>query len=326
MKFINKKKNVIVLLLLSLLFLVGCGKQQTLKNNFPVFDTQFASAENQAVSHELLTLNLCVPQAANIANEQLENPYVGAAGFFDITAKTVPYGKNLYTKVYPASTTKILTALIVLERCKLDEIVTVSETAPILPSGAASCNLQAGDKITVQQLMYGLLLVSGNDCAVALAEHVSGSVAEFSVLMNEKCQDLGATQSHFVNPNGLHSDEHFTTIYDMYLIFNSCIKNEEFLKIIHTPSFLASYSDRNGALVEHQYETTNPFLKDKGNIPQGVTIIGGKTGTTFNAGNCLILLSQNEAGNQQISIVLKAESREILVQYIKKMIEEFSNL
>ena len=326
MKFINKKKNIIVLLLLSSLFIVGCGRQQTLKNEFPVYNIRFLSAENPAVSHELLTLDLCVPQAANIANDQLDNPYIGGAGFFDVTAKTVPYGKNLFTKMYPASTTKILTALIVLEKCKLDEVVTVSELATELPNGAVGCNLNAGDQITVEQLLHGLLLVSGNDCAVALAEHVSGSVPEFATLMNKKCRDLGATHSNFVNPNGLHVENHFSTIYDMYLIFNACIKNEEFLKIIHTSSFLSSYLDKNGKSIEHQYETTNLFLTGEEKVPKDVIILGGKTGTTFDAGKCLILLSQNKVGNQQISIVLKADSKEILFHYMRKMLEEFSNL
>jgi len=325
-KFINKNRYAVVLLLLITLNISGCQKQQTLKNSFSVYDVQFLSTENPAVSHELLTLDLCVPTAENIATEQLDNPYIGGAGFFDVTAKTVPYGKNLFAKMYPASTTKILTALLVLENCKLDEVVTVSETATKLPGGAVSCGLQAGDQITVQQLLYGLLLVSGNDCAVALAEHVSGSVEEFSKLMNKKCQDLTATHSNFVNPNGLHEDNHYSTVYDMYLIFNACIKNEEFLKIIHTPSFLSSYTDKNGKAVEHQYETTNMFLSGEEKAPKEVTIIGGKTGTTFDAGKCLILLSQNKAGNSQISIVLKAESKELLFQYIRKMMEEFSNL
>lgn len=326
MKYINKKKKLIVLLLLSSLFIVGCGKQQVLKDRFSVYDIQFLAAENPKISHELLTLDLCVPQGENVANEQLDNPYIGGAGFFDVTAKTVPYGKNLFAKMYPASTTKILTALIVLEHCKLDEVVTVSELATYLPNGAVGCNLQTGDQLTVEQLLYGLMLVSGNDCAVALAEHVSGSVEEFSILMNSKCKDLGATQSNFVNPNGLHVDNHYTTIYDMYLIFNSCIKNEEFLKIINTSSFLSSYCDKNGGSVERQYETTNLFLSGEESVPKGITILGGKTGTTFDAGKCLILLSQNEAGNKQISIVLKADNKELLFHYIREMLEAFSNL
>ena len=143
--------------------------------------------------------------------------------------------------------------------------------------------------------------------------------------MNLKCKEVGATQSNFVNPNGLHADDHYTTIYDLYLIFNACIQNEEFVKIIHTPSFQSNYKDKTGNPVEALYKTTNLFLSGEETVVEGITIIGGNKGTTNDAGKCLILLSQNSNGNNQISIVMKAGSKELLFQYMGKMMEEFSN-
>lgn len=326
MKFTSKRTKILSVLIVLSVILSGCQNQEALKDPYPVYETQLAVQAAQTQAPQFMGSTLCVPESDNVAEAQLAQPYVEAAGLFDITAQTVPYCKNVYTKMYPASTTKIVTALLILENCKLDEVVTVSENATKLPNGAVGCRLKAGDQITVEQLLYGLLLVSGNDCAIALAEHMSQTVEGFAQKMNERCKMLGATHSNFVNPNGLHDANHYTSIYDLYLIFQQCIKNPEFVKIIHTPTYKATYKDSAGKVVENVYDTTNMFLSGKETVPGGITIVGGKTGTTYNAGNCLVLLCQNSKGNSQILIVLKAENREFLYQHMKKMMEEFSNL
>ena len=326
MKFISKKTKFLSIIVILSLFLAGCQKQGALKEPYPVYQTQLKVQSAQTNAPQFMGSALCVPEGNQVAEDTLPQPYVEAAGLFDVTAQTVPYCKNVYGKMYPASTTKILTALLILENCKLDEVVTVSENATKLPGGAVGCKLKVGDQITVEQLLYGLLLVSGNDCAVALAEHMSQTVEGFAQKMNEKCKLLGATHSNFVNPNGLHDDNHYTSVYDMYLIFQECIKNPEFVKIVHTTSYKATYKDSTGAVVENMYETTNMFLDGKETVPGGISIIGGKTGTTNDAGKCLILYCKNKKGNDQILIVLKAGSKELLYQHMRKMMEEFSNL
>lgn len=326
MRSTSKKSKFLVILLVLCFFLNGCQSQNTLKDSYPVYKTQLTTQKTQTTASQFVGSSLCVPEGPNVSQTGIDNPYIGAAGLFDVTAQSVPYGKNVYTRMYPASTTKILTALIVLENCKLDEMVTISENATKLPSGAVGCKIKAGDQISVEQLLYGLLLVSGNDCAVALAEHVSQTVEGFAKKMNEKCIQLGATHSNFVNPNGLHDANHYSTVYDLYLIFQACIQNPDFVKIIHTPSFKSVYKDKAGVTVENLYETTNLFLDGKETVPGGITIVGGKTGTTNDAGKCLVLFCQNAKGNNQILIVLKAGSKELLYQHMRKMMQEFSNL
>ena len=152
MKFISKKTKFFSIFLILCLCLSGCQKQETLKDPYSVYQTQLKIQSAQASTPQFMGSTLCVPEGNQVAEEALPQPYVEAAGLFDVTTQTVPYCKNVYGKMYPASTTKILTALLILENCKLDEIVTVSENATKLPGGAVGCKLKAGDQISVEQL------------------------------------------------------------------------------------------------------------------------------------------------------------------------------
>ncbi|MEI3340415.1 MAG: serine hydrolase [Eubacterium sp.] len=144
----------------------------------------------------------------------------------------------MYEKRYPASTTKILTAYLALKYGKLDDTLTVSQDAIYtLMAGSSICGLKPGDKITLEDALYGLMLCSGNDAANVIAEYISGSTEKFADLMNEEAKALGATQSHFVNAHGLPDEDHYTTAYDLYLIFNAAIKNEDF---VHFVPFICS--------------------------------------------------------------------------------------
>ena len=150
----------------------------------------------------------------------------------DRKSKQVIIGKNEYSKVKMASTTKIMTATIIIENCNLNDIVTISKKAS--RTGGSRLGLKANDKISVLNLLYGLLLCSGNDVAVALAEHCSGSVPEFCNLMNQKAYELGLANSHFESPHGLDSDNHYTTAYELALLTNYALHNEIFSNIVGT--------------------------------------------------------------------------------------------
>ena len=152
-----------------------------------------------------------------------------AAILVEVSTGRILYEKNSTKQLYPASTTKILTAILVLENCDLDEKVTVRETAlNNIPSGYVTCNLQIGEQLTVNDLLYALMIPSANDAAYVLAEHVGGSVEGFSAMMNDKARALGCKTTHFVNPNGIHDDSHYSTAYDLYLIADYAMKNETF--------------------------------------------------------------------------------------------------
>ena len=143
----------------------------------------------------------------------------GAGLLVERSQDRVLFEKNAYKKMYPASTTKILTAIVVLENTNLSDMATISQNAlETIPNGYVTCNLQIGEELSVRDLMYALMVKSANDAAVVLAEHVAGSVENFSNMMNQKAKDIGCKNTHFVNPNGIHADNHYTTAYDLYLM------------------------------------------------------------------------------------------------------------
>ena len=170
--------------------------------------------------------------------------------------------------------------------------------------------------------MYGLMIPSGNDAANAIADHIAGSTEAFAEKMNAKAKELGATHTHFVNANGLHSTDHYTTAYDLYLIFNEALKQPLFRQIINTKSYTADYTDANGAAKQQVWEVGNWYQKGDRETPLGVTVLGGKTGTTQAAGYCLIMASDGDDGKEYISIVLKSANRLSLYDNMTEIIEK----
>ncbi len=164
-------------------------------------------------------------------------PQINAQGSVLIDASTgkVLFGKNEETTFEPASTTKVMTALITLEKSNLDDEVTVQEDYTKV--GGTGIGLLKGDVLTVRDLLFGLLLDSDNDCANALADHISGNVDEFSKLMNAKAKELGALHTNFKNPSGMPDPEHITTPHDLALFLRAAINNKEYMEISQTPSY-----------------------------------------------------------------------------------------
>lgn len=284
------------------------------------------SASDAGAAKSYFASNLCVAEDVSLGTDVTNSQVAEGAGAFNLATNSVVYAKNLYEKLYPASTTKILTAYIALKYCEdLDAYVTISENAVNQASDSSVCNLKAGDVIRLRDLLYGLMLRSGNDAAVAIAEYVSGDVDSFAALMNEEAVAMGATRSHFVNPNGLPDENHYTTIYDMYLIFSNAVQNQTFLDIIGTKSYDTVYTDANGEQVEHTWENTNQYLTGAVTAPDGFTVVGGKTGTTGEAGYCLVLYSYNALSQPIISIVFKADGKSNLYLLMNEMLQGFAN-
>lgn len=170
----------------------------------------------------------------SIKANAIELPPVYSEGAILMDGRTgkILYSKNEHTQYEPASTTKVMTALVVLEKVKLTDKVTIGENPPLVDGSAIG--IQNEEVYTVEELMLGLLLESGNDCAEALAEYVAGSNAEFAKLMNAKAKDLGALNTNFKNPSGLHEDGHVTTAYDLALIMKAAAHNEDFVRLAET--------------------------------------------------------------------------------------------
>ena len=226
--------------------------------------------------------------------------------------------------MYPASTTKILTAYLAITQANPDDIVTISEHAADQASDSSVCGMRAGDRIKLSDLLYGLMLKSGNDAAVAIAEHISGSEEAFAELMNETARSFGATNSHFVNANGLHDEDHYTCVYDLYLIFAHAIEEDFFMQLIQTTSYTVYYTDASGAQASQTWTNTNKYLNGEVTQPDGITVLGGKTGTTNAAGYCLVLLSNNDKKEPVISVILKSDGRNNLYYVMNQVLANFA--
>lgn len=328
MKSINKHKIKIFGAVLLVLAATGCGsKKADLERPYDIYGM---AAGNIALSENknqktLFANGLCVADDMDFGTESTTSKVAQGAGVFNLATKTVTYGQNIYGKLYPASTTKIMTAYLVLKYCEdLETKVTVSENAATQEKGSSVCGVNTGDVISVNALLYGLMLSSGNDAAIALAEQISGSAEAFAELMNQEALSLGATQSHFVNPNGLPDENHYTSVYDLYLIFQKAIQDERFVNLISATSYEASYTDAEGNPVNKKWENTNQYFTGYASAPEGITVIGGKTGTTQAAGYCLALYSMNAKGEPILSIVLKADGKADLYLLMNEMLQGFA--
>ena len=302
----------------------GCGTaSDKLANRYPVYQMSFTS-DQADVTGNFFGTSRCVGGISNVG--EVNDPQVAVgAGVFNMATGEIPYAQNIYDPLYPASTTKILTAYIALKEGNLDDVITVSENALNLDPDSSTCGLIAGDQITLRDLLFGLMMKSGNDAAVAIAEYISGDVTAFAAKMNEEARMLGATKSNFVNPHGLPDDNHYTSVYDLYLIFSEAVKNDTFVDLIHTTTYTANYTHADGSEATQEWNSTNQYFSGGANVPEGFTIIGGKTGTTGAAGFCLVLLSENTAGQRIISIVLKADCKSNLYLLMNEILAGYGN-
>ena len=247
-----------------------------------------------------------VSDAAKAAADAIAKPEISSeAGIlYDVTNGRVLFEKNADEKLAPASTTKLMTALLVLEKAKLDDKVTFSKTAVTdLESGAVKIGLVEGDQVAVKDCLYALLLKSANEVANGLAEHVSGSISGFSELMNTRARELGCTNTHFVNPNGLNSDEQYTTCRDMAKIAAAAFANQTLCEIDSTLSYQFPATKAASA------RTITPghkmlYPKDSRYY---AGIVGGKTGYTSKAGNTLVTCVEKD-GVRMVAVVLKSRS------------------
>ena len=220
-----------------------------------------------------------------------------AAVLMDAETGQVLYAKNAHKPLPPASLTKIMTAIVVLERCDLDAVVKASKRA--VNTQASSMHLRVGEEVKVRDLLYALMLRSANDAAVALAEHAAGSVEAFAQLMNEKAKSLGAKHTRFVNPHGLHDPRHVSTAYDLALITRYAMENETFRTIVKTPYYIVSRSLNQDDL---RMVNKAKFLQE---YPDAE---GVKTGYTNQAGYCFAGSAYRD-GRRLITVVLNSPQR-----------------
>ena len=240
------------------------------------------------------------------------------------TGKVI-FEQNARERRSPASITKIMTAMIALQSGKLNDTVTITQDNVTLEDGSQVCGFVAGDQVTLDQLLHCLLVYSGNDAASAIAEYVGGSTENFVQMMNDYAAKLGCTGTHFSNPHGLQDENHYTTPYDIYLMLNEAFTYPEFTEITELPSYTVTYTGSDGTEKSTTLTATDHYLTGEATAPKDVTILGGKTGTTEVAGNCLAILTQNAYGKTFVSIVMGADTKELLYQEMNSLLQNINS-
>lgn len=310
-------------------FLTGCGNAKydmAYELNNDVSSFQLLNITNQETL-EPFAADLCVANN-DVKAAGVDFPEAGTAALFNLKSLDTLYAKNVNLQVNPASLTKVMTALVAIKYGSTEQMLTASENVLITEPGAQLCGIKPGDQMTLDQALHILLIYSANDVAVMIAEGVSatvnggaGSIEDFVDLMNKEAVELGATNCNFTNPNGLTEDGHYMTTYDLYLIFQEALKYDLFNQIIQMTSYSTVYKDRNGDDKSLEVNTTNLYLRGTYEMPAGVNVIGGKTGTTNAAGHCLMLLSKSSNGTPYISIIMKESSGETLYTDMNRLLE-----
>ena len=233
--------------------------------------------------------------------------YCTNAVLVDANYDEVLYEYNAHDKAYPASMTKVMTALLTLEALEAgtitgDTMVTVSDHAARKDfPDESTANLKSGEQMNVTDLLYCLMLPSANDAAKALAEHLGGSIDNFAAMMNQRAKELGCTNTHFINPHGLHDSNHYTTAYDMALMFMEAMEHDLFLEIISTASYTAAATNISK---ERFFFNTNGLISNlyySGHVYD--KCIGGKTGSTDQAGRCLVAAAE-DGDKLMVSVIM----------------------
>lgn len=269
------------------------------------------------------TSKLCVTAENNIYLDGVEFSSHAYGGLFHVEQQKVLFAQGIYEKIYPASITKIMTAILALKYGNMEDIVTISADALNLEDGSTEVGFQPGDQVSMEELFHGLLIYSGNDAAMTIAQHVGGTVEHFVEMMNEEAARLGATKTHFANPTGLHDEQHYTTVYDIYLMLTEALTYPEFVSVIQKNGYNLTYKRGEESLVRH-LDSTDQYLTKQIIPPKNVNILGGKTGTTSQAGSCLALVSQNAYGEPFISIVVHAPNKTILYENMNSLLSKIN--
>lgn len=253
----------------------------------------------------LLTFFFCIFPYFNYAATSV-NVNANAAILVDLSSGKIIFEKNAYEKMYPASTTKIMTAILALENSKLSDTATVSQNAvSSVPLTYTNANLQVDEVLTMEQLLHVLLIPSANDAANVIAERIAGSTESFASMMNTKAKELGCLNTNFVNANGVHNENHYSTAYDLFLISKYAMRNEEFRKIVGTLRYTLPITNKYDK-EDRVFINTNRLINSK-NSQYYSFATGIKTGYTDAAKNCLVASAKKD-NLELVAVVLGSGS------------------
>ncbi len=238
----------------------------------------------------------------NEANLDIQSP---VALLMESETGTVLYEKNAYEKKYPASTTKMITAILTLENCDLNDTAIVSKEALLsVPSDYTNANLQVGEELTIRDLLYAFLIPSANDCGFVLAEHIAGSIENFAEMMNLKATEIGCKNTHFTNPSGIQDENHYSTAYDLALIGRYAMQNDVFREIVSTSSYNLPATNKYDS-TDRRFVNTNFLIRESQKNYYYEYATGIKTGFTDDAGDCIVASAKKD-GVEYIAVVLQS--------------------
>ena len=283
-----------------------------------IIDTEIQTAKGIAA-------DICV-MGEDVANGNITLEGNSIGGLFNLDSNEVVFSKSAFDRVYPASITKIMTAILAEKYGNMDDVVTITAEDVNLESGSQVVGFQVGDRVSMYELYHGLLIHSGNDAAMAIARHIGGTVENFVAMMNQEALSLGCFNTHFMNPSGLHDASHYTSVYDVYLMLATAVEEYPlFSRVMQLSVYNLSYMSADGSVININLDSTDKYLTKEVSPPKGITVLGGKTGTTSIAGNCLAIVSQNSYGEPHISIILRAATKDSLYNQMNVLLAE-SNL
>ena len=327
----RRRKTPVVPILLFLLLLLGAAAffflywlpDITLKDRYPLDERSKMLLHAEMPERHLsgFASDLCV-----VEENASEDTTVSAMSMFlaaEGDSRSI-YALRAFDRMNPASTTKIMTCLVAMEAIAPDTVLTAGPEIFVEDPVATLAGIKEGDRVTAETLFYGLMLKSGADAANILALNSYGSNEAFIARMNEKAQELGATGTHFVNTHGLTAEGHYTTAYDLYLIMHAAMQNDLFRRIAGTAVYQAEYIDAAGNPVSKKWANTNYYLAGKAALPEGLTVVSGKTGTTLAAGSCLALVTEDTAGQDYYSILLKSATHDSLYRDSNILLEKIA--
>ena len=307
------------------LWLVGRQKSLDMTMAYDVSEELYGNHGTEATLQktDAYASQLCVGEAS-VGLDGVSISQDARGGLFDLEHGRVRFAQGMYDKMYPASITKIMTAILAVKYGNMEDTVTITEDMRNLEEGSTEIGLEPGDQVTMDELFHGLLIYSGNDAAMAIATQVGGTVENFVEMMNEEAKALGATNTHFVNPTGLHNEDHYTTVYDIYLMLNEALNYQHFVDVMQLSSYNMTFTRQDTEQTIHM-DSTDQYMTHQVSAPKNVTVLGGKTGTTGDAGSCLALVSQNAYGEPFISIVLHAPTKTVLYENMNQLLSQINS-
>jgi D-alanyl-D-alanine carboxypeptidase len=309
----KKITTILLSVILVMAFLCGCKKEEgTMSNEYTVTidNNNDVYAEVPLTYTEGFASDIAVIGENDFNTEGSEALHSESALLIDASTGKVLFMKNPHKKQYPASTTKVLTSLIALKYGDKSSVRKVGDEVIINESNVILCDYRMGDLIPMDIALHGSLMMSGNDAAAVLALFAAPTLSEAADLMNKEATSLGATNSNFVNPHGLYDENHYTTAYDLYLIFNEAIKYPEFINTIACKKYTNNFV-RKTTYKEYTigctYSNTNQYVTGVLPTPPGIHVVGGKAGYTELARRSYVMLA-NANGHQYIIITMRSDS------------------